>query len=616
MSTLELAVIGNCAISSLIDRKGRHVWHCRPRLDGDPVFSALVNGEDPAAGFMDVELSDFAESTQSYIRNTAVVETVLKDSQGHGVRIVDFAPRYIRFGRMFRPQMLVRRIEPSDGYCRIMVRIRPHFNYGNEAPRVTSGSSHIRYSTEDRTLRMICDIPISYVLNETEFVVDKPINIFIVVDEPVAERPDMLAREFMEETIRYWQEWVRSLAVPFDWQDAVIRAAITLKLCSFEDSGAILAALTTSIPEAPDSKRNWDYRHCWLRDAFFTVHALNRLGATDAMENFIRYLLDLVLTKTGAAIGPIYSVAGTELPVERAAAALAGYRGMGPVHIGNAAMTQRQNDIYGSVILSASQMFWDQRLARPAGADLYRLLCPIGVQALANAFMPDSGIWEFRTRERIHTFSAAMCWAAVYRLGMIAQFVGFPDESRDWFAKAATLRVEILTRATYKEENRLAGSLDGSEVDASLLLLPEIGFIGADGELYRNTLKAIEERLLRNGFIMRYDEMDDFGLPHTAFLVCTFWYIDSLIATGQRDRALELFTSILGRRNHVGLLSEDIDHATGELWGNFPQTYSHVGLILSALRLSRTWEQGLWGAREETQAEFFSFSVGQAPTES
>lgn len=600
MSTLDLAVIGNCAISSMIDKNGRHVWHCRPRYDGDTIFSALVNGDNPAAGFMDVALNGVASSRQSYVHNTAVVETILSDDQGNSLRIMDFAPRHMRYGRIFRPNMLMRRIEPLKGHCRIRVRIKPHFNYGTVIPQTTTGSNHVRYvAGEENVLRVTCDMPISYLLNEVEFVLDRPINLILANDEPVTERPDVLVQEFMDETVRHWQEWVRGLSVPFDWQEAVIRAAITLKLCSYEDNGAIVAALTTSIPESPDSGRNWDYRHCWLRDALFTVNALNRLGATRAMENFLHYLLDLVLTKTDTAISPIYAISGAALPEEKIAGGLTGYRGMGPVRIGNAAMTQRQNDVYGSVILSAAQMFWDHRLQKQAGIEMYRLLCPIGEQAIAYAFTPDAGIWEFRKRERTHTFSAAMCWAAVHRLGRIARRVGLPDESREWFAKASKLRAEIMARAVHPGENRLTGSLDGTEIDAALLLLPEIGFVHADSELYRNTLAAIENRLLRNGFIMRYDEADDFGLPHTAFTVCTFWYIDSLAATGQRDKALELFNSILERRNHVGLLSEDIDPNTGELWGNYPQTYSQVGLILSALRLSRTWEQGLWGALQE-----------------
>ncbi|MDX9690123.1 MAG: glycoside hydrolase family 15 protein [Alphaproteobacteria bacterium] len=600
MSTLDLAVIGNCAISSMIDKKGRHVWHCRPRFDGDPVFSSLLNGADPKQGFMDVLVHDFCDSKQAYIRNTAVVETILEDSNQNKCRLIDFAPRHIRFGRMFRPPMLIRRIEPLQGACRIKVRVRPHFEYGARKTQITTGSNHVRFvPDENSVIRLTSDMPLSYLLNETEFVLNRPVNLILSSDEPIPERPETIVLRFMEETINHWQEWVRGLAIPFDWQEAVIRAAITLKLCSYEDNGAIVAALTTSIPEAPGSTRNWDYRHCWLRDALFTVSALNRLGATQTMEGFIHYLLDNVLTKSDAPLSPIYSITAEPLPDEAFAPSLVGYRDMGPVRVGNAAVSQQQNDVYGSVILSAAQMFWDQRIQKPAGIDMYRLLCPIGEQALANALKPDAGIWEYRFRERTHTFSAAMCWAAIHSLGRIAHHVGLADEGNVWLAKASTLRTEILTRALDHENNWITGSFEGREADASLLLLPEIGFISADSNIYRNTLSMIEKRLFRNGYIMRYDEADDFGLPHTAFTVCAFWYIDSLVATGQREKALELFHSILERRNHVGLLSEDIDPTTGELWGNFPQTYSQVGLILSALRLSQTWEQGLWGALQE-----------------
>ncbi|HJQ59283.1 MAG TPA: glycoside hydrolase family 15 protein, partial [Vineibacter sp.] len=393
----------------------------------------------------------------------------------------------------------------------------------------------------------------------------------------------------------YWQNWVRGLAVPFDWQDAVIRAAITLKLCSFEDSGAIVAALTTSLPESPDSGRNWDYRFCWLRDALFTVNALNRLGATRTMENYIRYLLAAVLGESDGPMPPLYSIVPGGALTELEAPALKGFRGMGPVRIGNAAVSQRQNDVYGSLILSAAQMFWDGRLPSPGGADLYRLLKPIARRAAKDALKADAGIWEFRGRERIHVFSAAMCWAALHRMASIAGRVGQSDDAADWQGRAATLRQEIFRRGVHAD-GWFTGSFGGTEIDASLLLLPEIGLVRASDERFTRTVKVVEERLLRNGFVMRYDEADDFGPPDCAFTVCTFWYVDALAAIGRREEALALFENMLTRRNHVGLLSEDIDPRTGALWGNFPQTYSMVGLILSAMRLSRSWEEGLWGA--------------------
>jgi GH15 family glucan-1,4-alpha-glucosidase len=267
---------------------------------------------------------------------------------------------------------------------------------------------------------------------------------------------------------------------------------------------------------------------------------------------------------------------------------------MGPVRIGNAAASQRQNDIYGSVILAAAQMFWDDRLPQPGDLSLYQQLRPIGLVAEAVALEPDAGIWEYRGRSRPHTFSAMMCWAAVHRLGLIAGKVGEAEDAVQWMAKAAALRDKIIAAAWHEEGQYFAGSLSGSEVDAALLLMPEIGMVSHGDPRFLSTLRVMEERLLRNGLMMRYTDADDFGTPQTAFLVCSFWYIDTLVACGRQEEARDLFQRILGLRNHVGLLSEDVALDSSELWGNFPQTYSMVGLIHSALRLSRSWEEGVW----------------------
>jgi GH15 family glucan-1,4-alpha-glucosidase len=598
MSTLELGVIGNCAIASLVNRLGRHVWHGFGRLDGDPIFNALLGGTEPASGFMEAEVAGAREGRQRYLPNTAILETIVEGPSGT-VRLIDFAPRFRRFGRMFRPPMLVRRMEPIAGRPRVTIRLRPTFNYGSLKPAITSGSNHARFVGDAAAIRFTTDGSVTHVLHETEFTLDRPLTMFVGADESLTENPDSLGRTFLSETEAYWHTWVRDLNIPFDWQAAVIRAAITLKLCSFEDTGAVLAALTTSVPEAAGTPRTWDYRFSWLRDSFFTVTALNRLSATRTMEGFVRFIVDIVEAGSSRGepeeIAPLFPIAPGTATEEKLIDSLPGYRGYGPVRIGNAAVTQRQNDTYGSMVMTAAQMFWDERLPRHGDIELYRQLCVVGNEAEKVALTPDAGLWEYREREELHTFSAAMCWAAQHRLGMIARRVGVDSESREWLARAGVLRQEILKRATMPG-GWLSGVLDREMADASSLVLPEIGLLPSDDPRFHATLDVIGKRLMKNGFLMRYLEADDFGKPSNAFLLCTFWYIDALASVGRRSEALELFNNVLGRRNHVGLLSEDIDPKTGELWGNFPQTYSQVGLILSAMRLSRSWEEGLWHA--------------------
>ena len=595
MNTLNLAAIGNCAIASLIDQQGRHLWFCFPRLDADPVFSALMGGTDSDQGFMDVVVRDAVETTQRYLTNTAVLETIITDRHGGKVRIIDFAPRFEQFRRRFHPPMIVRRIEPLAKRTRLAVRIRPLFNYGADKPSVSFGSNHVRYSGANATLRVTSDIPTAYILEEAEFVLDQPLTLLIGADESIPENPDSLAQAFLTNTVNDWRAWVRGLSIPFEWQEPVIRSAITLKLCSCEDTGAIVAALTTSIPEAPNSERNWDYRFCWLRDSFFTVGALNRLGATHTMERFIRFVIDAVLRDDDVAIAPLYPISPGMSSHERIAPALKGYQGMGPVRIGNAAASQVQNDVYGSLIMTAAQMFWDERLALTDNLGLYHQLRNMGRLAARHAVTPDAGPWEYRGRVVVTTYSAAMCWAALHRLALIAQRVGETADAVAWESAARELRTEILARATTKD-GWLSGAFDKPVVDATSLLLPEIGLLPASDPRVAKTLEVTRQRLVRDGFVMRYDEADDFGHPETAFLVCSFWYVDALALAGHREEAREIFTNILSVRNAAGLLSEDVAPTTRMLWGNFPQAYSHVGLIHSAARLSRGWEESLWRA--------------------
>jgi GH15 family glucan-1,4-alpha-glucosidase len=591
MTNLELGVIGNCQISALVDQRGRIVWSCFPRFDGDPVFCSLLAGEDdPASGFFDVELQDVAEARQSYVPNTSILETVLTDSHGGAIKLVDFAPRFEQFGRHYRPTMIIRYLEPVSGAPRVRVRLRPAKNYGLKRPETTFGSNHIRYLGSDITLRLTTDASLTHVIDETPFVLNRPMTMILGPDESLRDSVVTTGRRFFEQTRAYWQRWVRTLSIPFEWQSAVIRAAITLKLCTFEDTGALIAAMTTSIPEAPHSERNWDYRFCWLRDSFFVVHALNRLGATNTMEAYLRYILDVASASDGSQLQPVYGVGGEADLSERIVDTLPGYRRMGPVRVGNQAYEQIQNDVYGSVIMSATQLFFDERLS--VGPDLRRfeLLETLGRRAMELYDTPDAGIWEYRGRARVHTFSSLMCWAGCDRLARIAARLGQASSSRRWSETARGIRKEILRHGWNDERGCFVDSFGGSDLDASMLLVHELGFLPPDDPRFVGTVRAVETELLQDGHVFRYRAADDFGEPENAFNICTFWYINALAALGRKSEARELFENMLRQRNALGLLAEDLNPATGEQWGNFPQTYSMAGIINGALRLSQPWE--------------------------
>jgi GH15 family glucan-1,4-alpha-glucosidase len=588
MTSLELGLIGNGTLAALVDTRGDIVWACMPRLDGDPTFCALLQPGDEGHGRFAVELENIATSDQRYVDNTAILVTHLTDGEGNAVEITDFAPRFRRFGRIYHPLSVIRRIRPITGTPRVRVKLRPLSGYGAERPALTFGSNHVRYVLGDFTLRLTSDVPVPYILEEQCFVLDREHWLILGPDESLTQSIESFGVAMLNETTTYWREWVRYLALPVEWQGDVIRAAITLKLCQDEGTGAILAAPTTSIPESSGSQRNWDYRYCWLRDAAFVVRALNRLGATKSMEQYLRYLFNIA-TSDGV-LQPMYGIGGEARLTEYEAPALAGYRGMGPVRVGNAAYTQPQHDVYGSVMLASAQLFFDRRLERPGGIAEYRRLAPLGETAARLFDRPDAGIWEYRGRTHVHTYSAAMCWVACDRLARIADHLALADDASRWRAAADTMRERILAESWNEATGYIADAFGGERLDASLLLLADIGFLAADDPRFIATVDAIGRKLLRRGYLFRYVDADDFGEPDTAFTVCSFWYAEALAAIGRKEEARALFDSLLARRNALGLLSEDLDPDTGELWGNFPQTYSMVGLIHAAIRLSRRWE--------------------------
>jgi GH15 family glucan-1,4-alpha-glucosidase len=587
---LDLALIGNGRTAALVEPSSRLVWWCFPRFDGDPIFSRLLSGDDEK-GFTDVVLDDMVEFSSEYVRNTAIVSTVLTDRNGAAIKVTDFAPRFRAYDRTFRPPQLVRIIEPLAGMPRITIRFRPTNRYGVPMSSKSIGSNHITYRGSDIAVRLTADAPLSYIDREARFVLTRPVYLVMGPDEPFPAELSATCREFVDRTRDYWTDWVRRLSIAYDWQDVIIRAAITLKLSNFEETGGIIAAHTTSIPEAPKSGRNWDYRYCWMRDAYFVVKALNRLGATQTMEDFLSFILGIASEEV---VRPVYSIVPSDRMDEEIADDLRGYRGDGPVRIGNAAAAQNQHDTYGSIILAAMPMFFDRRLPRPGDAGLFHLLERLGVVAERCAFEPDAGIWEYRGRMRVHTHSVAMCWAACNRLAAIAAHLGIKDRAARWSEAAQAIQARLLKQAWNEERGAFTAAIEAHEIDASVLLLPEIGLIEAEDPRFVQTIKAIERELLRGKHVMRYVSKDDFGVPESAFLICRFWLIDAWWKLGRREEARDLFNDALRYRNRYGLLAEDVHLHSGELCGNFPQTYSMAGLILTAMRLSRSWEDRYW----------------------
>ncbi|MGB2219171.1 MAG: glycoside hydrolase family 15 protein [Henriciella sp.] len=587
MSTLELGIIGNGTVAALIDPTASIQWMCLPRFDGEPIFNALLGGN----GAFSIALAGQVSCTQTYIRNTAIIETILTAADGSSLKITDFAPRFFDRGRLFRPASIVRRITPLSGMPRITVFLRAESKRGERTILRRRGVSHIRFPDEDFDFRVTTDAPVSFVMDEREFVLDRELSFVLGPDESLSDNPESIASDWLQRTLHTWQEWSQRLATPPEWQEAVIRAAITLKLCVYEETGGIVAALTTSIPEHAGSQRNWDYRFCWLRDAYFTVTALNRLAAVGTLEKYLGYLRNTVAMTKGGHIQPVFGIALETDLTEEIGERLTGYRGMGPVRFGNQAAEHIQHDVYGHVILGAAQAFFDDRLFAKAGDLEFEHFEQVGERAYQVYNTPDAGIWEFRGIAHVHTSSAIMCWAACDRLARIAKALGRTERAAHWDARAETIHATILDKAWNEDRQAFTGAFGGTDLDASVLLMAEIGFIDPMDPRYIATVERVDEELRVDDHVYRYRIEDDFGSPKTAFTACTFWHIDALARIGRVADARRMFEAVLSTRTKLGLLSEDVDTKTGELWGNFPQTYSMVGIINAAARLSRQWDE-------------------------
>jgi len=394
---------------------------------------------------------------------------------GNVIEVVDFMPRFPRHGRMFRPVAIARIVRVISGSPRIAVRLRPAYGWGEGSPRHTSGSKHTRYSLGEQVQRLTSNAPLGWIRDERMFRAERDLYFYFGPDEGFDAQLEARMEAMLDETVSTWQHWVRGLNLPLEWQEAVIRAAITLKLCQYEQTGAIVAALTTSLPEHADSGRNWDYRFCWIRDAYFTVQALNRLGALDVLESYLHYLRNIVDAARGGHIQPLYGIGGEATLTEHVMPALQGFAGMGPVRSGNQAYEQVQHDAYGQIVLSSAQAFYDRRLFRMATIEDFHALEEVGERAWQVYDKPDAGLWELRTRAHIHTYSAVMCWAACDRLSKAGESLGLMDRSSYWRQRAGVMRDRIMKAAWREDSKAISATFEGDERDASLLQLQRDG---------------------------------------------------------------------------------------------------------------------------------------------
>jgi len=586
----DYALIGNCETGALVGRDGSIDWMCLPRFDSAACFAALLG--DERNGRWRIGPAGAAKVTRKYRDGTLVLETVFETDDG-AVVLTDCMSW--RAGAAD----LLRQVTGLRGQVAMVMDLVVRFGYGADVPWVSrddDGRIEFVAGPERLTLQTKVEVENRDMRSVAAFTVAAGETMEFALTWSVSYRtaPEALdVGKVIEAATKNWQQWTSRFSGAGEYSDIVLRSLITLKALTHFETGGIVAAATTSLPEQLGGPRNWDYRFCWLRDSFFVILALNHLGATNTMEGYLRYLDNIVARNPGGDLQPLYSITGEARIEESIVETLEGYRGMGPVRVGNLAYEQIQHDVYGAVVLAARQTFFDQRLTNPGNAAVFARAEVLGERALQMFKVPDAGPWEFRGSAHVHTFSAVMCWAACDRLARIASQLQIIDRAAFWRSTADSMREEILTRAWSDRKQSFTSGFGGEDLDATSLLLPDLGFLEASDTRFVSTLNAIERELVRGDLVFRYLHADDFGVPHNTFTMCSFWYVNALAAVGRVDEARAIFQKLLLRRNSAGLLSEDIDPVSGEQWGNFPQTYSMVGIITCAIRLSRTWEEML-----------------------
>jgi len=585
-----LGLVGNCQFSALIEDTGSVVWCCLPRFDSEPVFSTLL--DEARGGVLLLGPAEGGRGQQRYLENSNVLETRFETPSG-SFRVIDFAPRFLLYERFFRPTKLIRIIEPLSGSPRVVLRCQPRLGWSGKVPAETHGSHHIRYHGYGAQLRLTTDCSLSYV-NEQPFSLTEKRHVVLSWGDPVEEPLPPLCERFLAATLRYWQGWVKRCSIPPLWQKQVIRSALALKLHCFEDTGAIVAALTTSLPEAERSGRTWDYRYCWLRDAYYAISAFGLLGHFEEREQFIQFLLNIAAGTPELNLAPLYRIDGSQKTEERILPTWPGYEGNGPVRIGNAAAAHQQHDVFGEMVLALSPIYLDERYAAERSPATLQLLLRLARKAMSVVGTPDAGIWEYRSDWQPQTFSSLMCWAACDRMAKVAA-LHKPESETEFHVAATQIQSQILTRSYSPELASLVATYGGTGLDASLLQAITLRLLPESDPRMGSTVQRIKDSLsiAGRGWLRRYNSDDGFGVPQNAFVICTFWLIEAMARCGRIDEARALMQEALGSLSPLGLLSEDLDVATGRLWGNFPQAYSHVGLIHAAYAAAPRWADWL-----------------------
>jgi GH15 family glucan-1,4-alpha-glucosidase len=585
----DYGMIGDSRACALVSRDGSIDWFCAPNFDSPSLFGRLLDWE--RGGFFRIAPAGPYEVTRRYISDTNVLETTFI-ADGGAVSVIDFMPALTEDEKRAALQPLravLRIVECREGRVSMRIDFQPRPDYGRRLANLRSRSAFEVTASRGRdAVHVRSDVPLEVTEERAwarfDAVRGERLRFSLAYSEgePGVILSDRYVDSTYERTLAFWRNWSDDCRYDGPYRDNVVRSALALKLLSYAPSGAIVAAATTSLPEEVGGVRNWDYRYCWLRDASFTVKAFLALGLKREAEAFTGWLMHAT-RQSAPRLSPMYTLTGEPHIPERQLDNLEGFRGSAPVRIGNAASGQHQFDVYGELIdaLHAYVKDTGATVSRDAASFVRRLADHVA----KNWREPDSGIWEPRIAPRDYTHSKVMAWSALQHAAALAEDGCIRGDAARWRREAEEIRRTVMERGFNRERGAFTQELDGDAVDAALLMLPLIGFIQPNDPRMLSTITAIQSDLSHNGFLRRYLVEDGVEGSEGAFLICNFWLAAALARGGRIEDAHNVFTTTLRAQNDLGLMAEQIDPSTRGALGNFPQAFSHIGLITAALAI-------------------------------
>ncbi|TXE20058.1 glycoside hydrolase family 15 protein [Psychroserpens burtonensis] len=586
-NNLDYGIIGNCRSAALISKTGSLDWCCLPEFDSSSVFAKLL--DDNIGGSFEFLVSTEYAVSQAYVDNTCILVTQFY-SEENTFEVHDFMPRYKKEnGDYYAPPEVIRYIKHIKGQPKFKVKYNPKLEYALGKTNTYIKDDFIVSLTEKEkfdSLFLYTNFDKNAVVHGKEITLKTDGYFQVGYNEKLLTSTATKVCIELDRTKAYWLDWMERTPTYKSYNAEISRSAMTLKLLSYEKTGAVLAAVTTSLPETIGEVRNWDYRFCWIRDASMVIKVVSYLGHKRMAKRYLSFIINLIPDKDEN-LQIMYGINGEKQLTELQLDHLKGYMNSKPVRIGNAAFSQRQNDIYGILMDVIHQQLVKFNTDIENGEELWSITKGIVWVVNKHWQEPDKGIWEFRTEDRHFTFSKVLCWVAIDKAIKVAKILGKDHKLKKWLPLEKQIKEDIMSNAWNDDAKAFTQSYGSTDLDTSVLLMEPYGFILAKDPKYISTVKAIEHELSNDGLLYRYKNKDDFGLPSSSFTICTFWFINSLYKIGEEQKAKKLFDQLLSYSNHLGLFSEDIDFKTKRLLGNFPQAYSHLALIETAINLSK-----------------------------